>query len=133
MQPTRVTLSTSSLLDHIYTNREDNIVSVRVPKLGISDHYAVFCNRKINQSFKTQAHNTITYRSFKHFNETEFLRDLFLVKWDSLAALENVDVILDKWYSLFLDIINKHAPLKTHRVKNIIQPDWITAEILDTM
>ena len=133
MQPTRVTLSTSSLLDHIYTNREDNIVSVRVPKLGISDHYAVFCNRKINQSFKTQAHNTITYRSFKHFNENEFLRDLFLVKWDSLAALENVDVILDKWYSLFLDVIKKHAPLKTHRVKNIIQPDWITAEILDTM
>ena len=56
-----------------------------------------------------------------------------MVKWDSLAALENVDVILDKWYSLFLDVINKHAPLKTHRVKNIIQPDLITAEILDTM
>ena len=63
MQPTRETLSTSSLLDHIYTNREDNIVSVRGPKLGISDPYAVFCNRKIKQSFKTQAHNTITYRS----------------------------------------------------------------------
>ena len=53
MQPTMVTLSKSSLLDHIYTNREDNIVSIRVPKLGISDYYAVFCNRKINQSFKT--------------------------------------------------------------------------------
>ena len=56
-----------------------------------------------------------------------------MVNWDSLAALENVDVILNKWYSLFLDAINKPAPLKTHRVKNIIQPDWITAEILDTM
>ena len=56
-----------------------------------------------------------------------------MIKWDSLAALENVDVILDKWYSLFLDVINKHSPLKTHQVKNIIQPDWITAEILDTM
>ncbi|MEW8542134.1 MAG: endonuclease/exonuclease/phosphatase family protein, partial [Candidatus Thiodiazotropha sp.] len=133
MEPTRVTQSTSTLLDHIYTNNEDNIFSVRVPKLGISDHYAVFCNRKINQSFKNHAHSSITYRSFKNFNENEFLRDLLSVKWDSLEALENVDDILDKWYSLFTDVINKHAPLKTHRVKNLIQPDWITSDILDTM
>ena len=38
MQPTRVTATSSTLIDHIYTNNEDNILSVRVPKPCICDH-----------------------------------------------------------------------------------------------
>ena len=34
---------------------------------------------------------------------------------------------------LFLEVINKHAPLKCHSVKKKRQPDWITTEILDFM
>ena len=37
MQPTKLTPTTSTLIDHIHTNNED-ILFVRVPKLGISDH-----------------------------------------------------------------------------------------------
>lgn len=35
------------------------------------------------------------------------------------------------WNTLFLETVNKHAPLKCHRVKKKRQPDWITPEILD--
>ena len=33
------------------------------------------------------------------------------------------------WYTLFMRIINKHAPLKTKRIKYSKQPDWLKDEI----
>ena len=39
--------------------------------------------------------------------------------------------MLDAWYSFFVKTIDKHAPIKTHRIKNENQPDWVTSDILD--
>ena len=35
----------------------------------------------------------------------------------------------DMWYTLFLSEINKHAPLKTKRIRYAHQPEWLTDEI----
>ena len=35
------------------------------------------------------------------------------------------------WYTLFLSEINKHAPLKTKRIKYAHQPEWLTDDIKD--
>ena len=75
-QPTRVTTNTSTLIDHIYSSHEDNLSKVSVCKIGISDHFAVVCIRKLNSSYKNNSHKSITYRSFKRFEETNFLNDL---------------------------------------------------------
>ena len=32
---------------------------------------------------------------------------------------------------MFLEVVNKHAPLKSHRIKRKYQPDWLTPQILD--
>ena len=37
------------------------------------------------------------------------------------------------WNYLFLETLNKHAPMKSHRIKKKYQPDWLTPEILDAM
>ena len=39
--PTRVTATTQTLIDHAYTNTPDNIIDVSVPVFAISDHYPV--------------------------------------------------------------------------------------------
>ena len=44
-EPTRVTNASQTIIDHIYTNTEENIQHVHVERLCLSDHYAVFCNR----------------------------------------------------------------------------------------
>ena len=44
--PTRVTDTTSSLLDHIFTNNSDKINQSGVLPIGFSDHYITFCTRK---------------------------------------------------------------------------------------
>ena len=47
-EPTRVTLTTSTLIDHISTSCIDNILESGVHNVPMSDHYMVFCKRKIN-------------------------------------------------------------------------------------
>ena len=46
--PTRVTNTSSTLIDHIYTNFDEKIAHVHVCKTSISDHFTFFGNRKLN-------------------------------------------------------------------------------------
>ena len=61
--PTRVTDRSATLIDHAYSNREENIVDVFVPNFAISDHYPVCITLKVSQS--ESIHRTITYRQMK--------------------------------------------------------------------
>jgi len=46
--PTRVSLTTSSIIDHIATTCARNISNSGVHKLSMSDHYMVFCVHKFD-------------------------------------------------------------------------------------
>ena len=65
------------LLEHIYTNNEQMVSKVQVFGICISDHFPVVCtwSSKIARKL-AKDHTTIQYRSFKHFNQDEFLQDL---------------------------------------------------------
>ena len=58
-EPTRVTLDTATLIDHIAYSHPENIPESGVLKIALSDHYAVYCMRKFMGSFKRQQ-KTIT-------------------------------------------------------------------------
>ena len=62
-----------------------------------------------------------------------FLHDIQLVPWNNIDEFEHTDDILEAWYAFFTDTVNKHASVENHRIKNDIQPDWLTADILDKM
>ena len=83
----------------------------------------MFCTRKSHTSVCKNTHQVITYRSFKNFEEAYFLSEQF----------DHVDDIVSAWKSLFLEVLDKHAPKKSHRVKKKYQPDWLSLEILDCM
>ena len=49
-EPTRVTCETATLIDHIATTCPFNISKSGILKLALSDHYMVYCIRKLNWS-----------------------------------------------------------------------------------
>ena len=131
-EPTRVTNDSKTLINHIYTNDENNIQSVNVEKMCISDHNEIFCNRSAHVlPDKNDDHQTITNRSSKNFDESCFLNELSTVPWEIIENFEIVDDILSVWTLLFTEILDKHAPIKNHRIKRKYQPEWLTSEILD--
>ena len=116
--PTRITESTRSLLDVCITSSPEKIISSGVIHLGISDHMSlIYAIRKLNYVPKIGARNLIEYRNFKYFNAESFLNDLCILPWIEIDKKENVDKMWECWKSLFVQVLDKHAPLKTKRVR----------------
>ena len=98
--PTRVTPTSQTSIDHIYTNQPDTVSRIDVPATGISDHYPVCCTItcKHTPSSNCAKHSSIIYRCFKHFNEQAFLMDLSLLSFDSLYNFNEPDLALTFFY-----------------------------------
>jgi hypothetical protein len=73
-EPTRVTRNTKSLIDHLFTNKPENIILTGVSKIAISDHHLIYGVRK----FPSLKANTriIEFRDFKNLNERASLDDV---------------------------------------------------------
>jgi hypothetical protein len=63
--PTRVTKTSSTLVNHVYSNHPENIDFISDPKYSISDHYPICISHKRELKKKKQFHDHITYRSMK--------------------------------------------------------------------
>ena len=53
--PTRITSTSSSLIDHILTNAIDKISNSGIINIGVSDHQLIFFTRKLNRE-KSNTH-----------------------------------------------------------------------------
>ena len=97
--------------------------------LGISDHSLIHAIRKLNYAPKIGARNLIEYRNFKYFNAESFLNDLYILPWTEIDNKENVDKMWECWKSLFVQVLDKHAPLKTKRVRKRGTVPWINKDV----
>ena len=128
--PTRVTATSSTLIDHAYSNRAENIVDIYVPCYAISDLYPICPTRKLSQcKASEQGHKTITYRAMKMFAQEQFLQGLECQPWVLLDFYDDPTDAMDFFNKLFENVLNRHAPKKTKRVKHDLQPNWSTKEI----
>lgn len=126
-EPTRITESSSSLIDVILTNMPNRIVLSGVLPIGISDHCLVFVIRKIAiQSIKK--HKIVQSRNFKNFQGQHFRNDLCSMPWGSIETLNDLNDMWQTWKDMFLIVIDKHAPLKNRRIRNKRSP-WLNSEI----
>ena len=57
----------------------------------------------------------------------------YMVPWEIIENFDTVDDMVSVWTLLFTEVIDKHAPIKYHRIKRKCQPRWLTSEILDLM
>ena len=77
---TRVTMTTSSLIDHVVTNTPEKISHSGVVHTGISDHSLVYAIRKIRVFQKTN--DFVEIRNMKNFNEKNFVDELLNQHWE---------------------------------------------------
>ena len=57
-EPTRVTLETATIVDHIATTCARNIVESGVHKVSLSDHFIVYSIRKFDGAVKKRTMNS---------------------------------------------------------------------------
>ena len=132
--PTRITPHSSTLIDHICTSDTSIVSNILVPATGISDHFPVCCTLSVKTAKPVlNVHSSIVYRCFKQFDERAFFMDLHVIPFENEYSFSDPNVALSHWIDLFLDVINKHAPLKKKRVKHQTLPPWLNTDIKQAM
>ena len=66
-------------------------------------------------------HRAIETRDYKKIDSDEFLNDLVQQPWDLISLEPNPTAMWDAWKTLFMEIVDKHAPLKTNETNNAIK------------
>ena len=137
LQPTRITSSSRTLIDNIYSNSsnfEDGISGNLT--LAISDHLAQFLI--IPEDFqKTPATSNFYKRDLKNFDRENFLLDLLAIDWDEVIAIENnnPNESFNSFFQKIDVLVDTYIPLKKltkNEIKSKFKP-WITSAIRNSM
>ena len=129
--PTRVTLTTSTLIDVLFTNDHNSHVMTGIYDTALSDHYLIYT--VFSKSFvrKERAHKGIKFRNYRQFSPEEFRKEL--LENDSITNTDWPGHMLsekwDKFKNAFLTVSNTCAPFETRRLKNRNNP-WIDNNIV---
>ena len=70
----------------------------------ISDHFLIYAVNSFKLNWNT-FNDCFTYRFFSHLNEELFKDDLMNAPWDSLNDIDENNVALDTWVSLFMNVV----------------------------
>ena len=127
-EATRVTMTTTSLINHIVTNTPEKISDSGVIHTGISDHSLVFAIRKISVIIQKQE-STLEIRNMKNFDEKKFAEELLKQHWEyAYFFAEDPNAMWEIWKKLFLEVLDQHAPLQHKKIRSNKVP-WITSDI----
>ena len=69
---------------------------------------------------------------FKHFKRENFRNDIQSQLWNDLEGMENPNEMWIKWKAMFLEVCDKHAPIRTRRTRASKSP-WINSDLKRTM
>ena len=121
--PTRVTFSTSTLIDHILASFPSRISQEGVIAVGISDHQLIFCTRKISRSKTGGIHKYLNFRSFKNYAVHSYFKE----------ALKQLDF---PKYETF-DGVNRAHRNFFHKIMTVIdkiaKKMWLDSEVLEKL
>ena len=132
LNPTRITPSSCTLIDLILTSVSEFHQNTKVIPVTLSDHYLIYTTIT-NFRRKQIINNVIKCRSFSKFDNISFLRsiDKFLSSYN-ISSYGSVETAWEKWKINFINICDKHAPLRMFRVKQNCKP-WVNNEVVTLM
>ena len=124
--PTRVTLKSSTLIDHVLSNVPNRATYTDVlPCSSISDHDSPYVC--INVRVKRFQPRYKMIRNETKFDEKKFLRDFSELPFNLIYSTDYIDDKLDLFNSLFISCLDRHAPLKKVKVTRSPAP-WLKSE-----
>lgn len=117
-------------IDHIFTNASELCSKAVSVPIGCSDHNLGAIVRKAK--VPKPGPKVIFKRSYKRFNQEQFVQDVKNVCWSEMLSKTDPEVALGIFYEIFLPLVEKHAPLKKFTVENVRSP-WLDSELKDYM
>ena len=129
-EATRITPESRSCLDLAFVTHPDMIIAHGVHHLGLSDHSLIFVVRK-SKKIKCSP-KIIKSRSYKNFNDADFINSLKTKDWDIVTWFSDVNSAWAAWFDMFNEVqnvCNKHAPIREKKIRGYL-PEWVTSDFL---
>ena len=127
--PTRISPTSSTIIDLIFTSNTSKVNGSGVINSGISDHCMIYCTRKLTKDYFGK-HNNVKLRSLKNYDKNDFVSQLNLVDWSSVIYCDNVNLAWSNFKKLFMSVLDKVAPIKQVRLKQKSEM-WFSSEIVN--
>ena len=131
--PTREFKTSSTLIDHIFTNFQ-SIPSSTVGGVimnDISDHYSTYLYVPEIISNDSPLANPRTIFSFRNYSIERAFCDMNEVRWEDAIFQSSINDSYNEFIKLVLDVQNKHVKMVKHnnRSKTNAKLPWISEEI----
>ena len=127
---TRITETTSSLIDLIASNNPTAISRCETFHSSIGDHDMVGCIRKINHlKFSPKV---IICRNYSSYDATQMNKEFESVNWQPVYASNDVNIALNYFNHVVKAIFDRHAPTIVKKVRGKPCP-WMTPKLRKTM
>ena len=128
--PTRVTCSTSTLIDHIVAT--SRVSQKGVIDVGISDHQLIFCTRKISRLKTGGIHKYLNFHSFKNYTVDSYKEALKQLDFPNYETSDDVNSAHCNFPQKIMTAIDKIAPHRNIRIKGNTQK-WLDSEVLEKL
>ena len=119
-----------SLVDHIWTNIPENIISHRNELRTGSDHNMI--STLVRTKDKLTADHEVLCRSWKNFDIQRAKLKLSEVDWSSLYECENVDIACHKVESELSMVLNREAPMRKRQTLRKFR-NWVDESLKEKM
>jgi hypothetical protein len=127
---TRITQTTSTCIDLVLTSNPKQHLITEPFKINLSDHYMVFTVIDTKCKQKMHNHKYATFRAYKNFDVNAFIKEVQNSFENIDFSNDNMYKSWDKWKNMFLNLCDKHAPIRKMRVRKKHLP-WIDRDVLE--
>ena len=114
--PTRVTETSKTLIDVIFTSNPAITVDSGIVETHISDQYLVFAVLNLRMPKPPAAY--VVARSYKHYDPQSFLSDLNKIPWYENILSDDVNEKLLHFNRAFFRVLDNRAPIKKIKIKH---------------
>lgn len=126
--PTRVTATSKTLLDNVFTDYTVINIDTRVLDPALSDHLAIMSSFRIPMKLSTT--NSCRYtRIFSDSKINYFKLLLKDQKWEEINESYNVNNNFNEFYNVFKFYYNVALPLEPKKLRNAKMKPWLTPNI----
>lgn len=130
-KPTRVTLTSATIIDNIITNNfHNNEYQTGVIETDVSDHFPTFLLSDESLPDKLSA-PTIFKREINECSIEKFRQSLLEANWELVSETENLNGAYDVFLRMFINLYEKSFPKKKVSIKtSTLENPWITKGLI---